>query len=135
MADIAICKIDNIKYPDKNELFRPSEHYPEYEFEELSEEKNFVYDAVRTALLLYGFDAERFGLEEWNPLQEIVKEDTTVLIKPNLDRLGTNRSLSTKCPNVLAPLLSYFSASIASPTPKESSTNKKILLNFIYHHL
>ena len=39
--------MDNISYPDKKNLFRPSKNYPEYQEKDIAEENNDVYEAVR----------------------------------------------------------------------------------------
>jgi uncharacterized protein (DUF362 family) len=49
-------------------------------------EPNSAYELVRQALASLGFDAERFGTAEWNPLRGFVRPGETVLLKPNLIR-------------------------------------------------
>ena len=66
--------------------YHPSTRYPEAPFRELGDEPNTVYDAVREAFHLLGYDAERFGTPEWNPLGRIVHPGDQVLIKPNFVR-------------------------------------------------
>ncbi|MBR0513658.1 MAG: DUF362 domain-containing protein [Clostridia bacterium] len=72
------------RYPAKEGLFRPDQAYAEYPFEEVSGEKNPVYDAVRESFHLLGMDAEHYGTKEWNPLGEVIREGQNVLIKPNM---------------------------------------------------
>ncbi|MFB3887075.1 MAG: DUF362 domain-containing protein [Thermodesulfobacteriota bacterium] len=65
--------------------FHPSECYPEYPFPSkyTSKLKNPVYDAVRQAFYLLGLDSENFGTSSWNPLRDLVKEGSKIIIKPN----------------------------------------------------
>lgn len=109
---ISIVRAGCTSYPGKETYFRPSTKYPEYLFEELSSEKNAVYDAVRESLHLLGLDEEHYGSAEWNPLGEMVHPGMHVLIKPNLV-LHYNKNLSggTEClytqPSVVAPIIDY----------------------------
>lgn len=75
-----------IRYP-RTPPYHPDRAYPEYRFgEHLSEEPNAAYEAVREALHLLGLDEKRYGTPEWNPLQEILRPDDMVVIKPNMVR-------------------------------------------------
>lgn len=73
------------KYPTEIP-FHPGEKYPEYHFEEVSDQSNFAYDAVRQSLCALGFDRKNFGKKTWNPLGELVKPGNTVVVKPNFVR-------------------------------------------------
>lgn len=73
----------DVQYPDKKSEFAPSQHYPEYLWNDVSKEKNDVYDMVRNCLYGYGMDAENFGKPTWNPLGKIINCGDTVVIKPN----------------------------------------------------
>ncbi len=67
--------------------FHPSYSYPEYPFKGngyLSVEENRAYEAVRQVMYLMGFDQSAYGKTSWNPLGELIKPDSRVLIKPNL---------------------------------------------------
>lgn len=65
--------------------FHPSERYPEYPYSagEISQCRNAVYEAVRNALYMLGFDRENHGTRQWNPLGQFVAEGGKVVIKPN----------------------------------------------------
>lgn len=65
--------------------FHPSARYPEYPFSdaETSDHPNPVYDAVRQSLALLGLDAENYGKPGWNPLGQLIREGSRVIIKPN----------------------------------------------------
>ncbi|AOZ95497.1 DUF362 domain-containing protein [Butyrivibrio hungatei] len=110
-ADVSIFKTEKTSYPSKEYLFRPSIHYPEYYFDEVSEVENDVYNSVREAIHIFGYDAEHYGTKEWNPFGNFINENSNVLIKPNLV-MDVNRSgEGTDClfthPSVIAPVIDY----------------------------
>ncbi|SFN78743.1 protein of unknown function [Pseudobutyrivibrio sp. UC1225] len=109
--DVAIYKTDKACYPTKNSLFRPSRRYPEYIFNDISNEENNVYDSVREAIHLFGYDKENYGKKEWNPFGNIINEHTSVLIKPNLvmdlNRTGEGTECLYTQPSVIAPVIDY----------------------------
>lgn len=99
-------------YPNKKSVFRPDTRYPEYLFKnDVSAEKNEVYDAVRNILFMLGLDKEHFGSEEWNPFKNLIKPGDTVLIKPNLVMDVNPTGEGTEClytqPAVVAPVIDY----------------------------
>jgi uncharacterized protein (DUF362 family) len=53
---------------------------------------NGVFDAVRSALIALGLDADRAGSPEWNPLGGLVAAGGTVVLKPNFIRHWNPRS-------------------------------------------
>jgi hypothetical protein len=61
---------------------------PEYPFgaETLAPGANPIYEGVRQALRLLGFDAACYGRREWNPLGEMVQPGNIVVLKPNFVR-------------------------------------------------
>lgn len=69
-----------------NPAFHPSMQYPEYPFQEISAEKNSVYDAVRQLFYELGLDKERFGSPAWNPLGSLIQPGNNVVLKPNFVR-------------------------------------------------
>ena len=71
-----------IIYPKKHP-YNPHVTYPEYFLNNVSKEKNSVYDAVRNTLYLLDMDKNNFNTHQWNPLKEIIKPKDTVVIKPN----------------------------------------------------
>lgn len=71
-------------YPSADYFFSPSEVYPEYIFNEISQEENKVYALIRTCLRDMELDIEHYGTSEWNPFREILHYGQTVVIKPNL---------------------------------------------------
>ena len=54
-------------YPSADCFFSPSEVYPEYIFNEISQEENKVYALIRTCLRDMELDIEHYGTSEWNP--------------------------------------------------------------------
>jgi uncharacterized protein (DUF362 family) len=50
---------------------------------DLSAQRNDVYDAVRETLILLGLDASHLGTPLWNPLRPMVTPGDTVVVKPN----------------------------------------------------
>lgn len=61
----------------------PSENYPEYQWNDIADEPNIVYDMVRSSLHGYGLDKDNYGTSEWNPLADIINKGDTVVVKPN----------------------------------------------------
>ena len=110
-ADVAIYKTEKYYYPDNGEFFRPSTKYPEIVFEELATKENHVYDEVRNALFLYGFDEENFGTDKWNPFGSLIDQNSKVLIKPNLvmdhNRSGEGEECLYTHASVIAPVIDY----------------------------
>lgn len=85
-SQVAMSKTQRALYPSYSP-FHPSECYPEYPFPiQLSNEKNYVYEAVRENFRLLGLDRKNYGKEAWNPLKEIIRKGDTVVIKPNFIR-------------------------------------------------
>lgn len=80
---IGFCLNDKMNYPS-GKSHRPDTRYAEYIFGEDIQEINFVYEGVRNAFHLMGYDDKNYGSPEWNPLGDIVRPGDNVLIKPNL---------------------------------------------------
>jgi uncharacterized protein (DUF362 family) len=81
---VAIYKSRKKNYPNIPP-FHPQHIYPEYPYSAQSKDKNnYVYSAVRSALILLGLDNDNVDTKLWNPLKTIVNPGDTVLIKPNL---------------------------------------------------
>ena len=102
----------NALYPDKG-IFAPDEFYPEYLFKDKIKinNKNSVYRLVREAFHLAGYDAENYGLANWNPLKKFIKPGDVVLIKPNMVREKNFLDVGEECvytqPSVAAPVIDY----------------------------
>lgn len=73
-------------YPSAEYNFNPSICYPEYPWkkENISPEPNEVYELVRKSFYALGLDKENYGKSSWNPLGEIIKQNYSVLVKPNM---------------------------------------------------
>lgn len=86
------------KYPAPTHGFSPSVNYPEYRWDDVSNETNEVYDMVRECLHGFGLDNEHFGTKEWNPLGDIIRKGDTVVIKPNwVEDKNENRKGGIEC--------------------------------------
>ena len=107
---ISCCIVDRFEY-HKDVPFRPSEHYPEYPFGVFSKTKNPVYETVREAFHLMGYDSQNYGTGKWNPLGEVIKKNDFVLIKPNLVLQHNGTGEGEEClytqPSVVAAVIDY----------------------------
>jgi uncharacterized protein (DUF362 family) len=84
MHHVAAVRVAEARYP-QDAPFHPSTAYPEYAFgsSRVANAPNLVYDGVRELLRQLGLDRERFGTAAWNPLGDVVRPGTTVVLKPN----------------------------------------------------
>lgn len=102
---------EDVPYPDAENLFAPSERYPEYEYAEISDKKNYIYEMVRNAFHGMKFDNENFGLPSWNPLSDIISPGDKVVLKPNLVKSCNNKA-QYECtlthPSVIKAVLDYL---------------------------
>jgi uncharacterized protein (DUF362 family) len=64
--------------------YPPPVRYPELRYEGETDPENGVYASVRELFHTMGFDAERYGTPEWNPLGWLVRPGETVFLKPNM---------------------------------------------------
>jgi uncharacterized protein (DUF362 family) len=64
--------------------YHPDAAYPEHGVRPVSQRPNPVYEAVRTAFIQLGFDRDRVGRPDWNPLGHLVRPGDRVVLKPNL---------------------------------------------------
>lgn len=108
---ITVIQSENMKYPAERS-FRPSISYPEYPFDnDLSTEKNEVYDLVRNALYYAGYDKEHYGTNSWNPLGTLIKKGDNVVLKPNLvmhiNKSGDSEDCLYTHPSVVAAVIDY----------------------------
>lgn len=112
-SNVVISYAEKIKY-NNSVYFRPDTFYPEYPFEketDISSEKNYVYEAVRNGLRLYGLDGDNYGTLLWNPLAEFIRPGDVVLVKPNLVWHSNKSGNGVEClytqPSVAAAVLDY----------------------------
>jgi uncharacterized protein (DUF362 family) len=80
---VGIWRQAHARYP-MHAPFAPPERYPELRYEGETDPENAVYASVRELFLMMGFDAERYGTADWNPLGWLVKPGETVFLKPNM---------------------------------------------------
>jgi uncharacterized protein (DUF362 family) len=62
--------------------YHPDQAFPEYRGP-VGRHPNPVYAAVRNALAELGLDRARFGTPAWNPLGDLVRPGSRIVIKPN----------------------------------------------------
>ena len=97
--------------------YRPSEPYPELGPVECATEPNHAYAAVRNALAALGLDTERFGTEDWNPLNGIVRPGDSVIIKPNWIRGSAENGSDWECiithPSVIRAVADYVGKALS----------------------
>ncbi|MBX3052993.1 MAG: DUF362 domain-containing protein [Caldilineaceae bacterium] len=83
MNEVAVVRLAEAEYPSQAP-YHPSEAYPEYPFASaLSSAPNLVYAGVRQLFYDLGFDRERYGTVDWNPLGHLIKPGMSVVLKPN----------------------------------------------------
>lgn len=133
-------------YP-KNSNFRPSQIYPEYLFkQDISNEENFVYDAVRNAFRLLNMDAKHIDTADWNPLGEMISPGNTVLVKPNLVMHYNGSGEGEEClytqPSVVAAVVDYICIAlkncgkiIIADAPMQDCDFEKLIQNSGYDKL
>ncbi|HEY0970498.1 MAG TPA: DUF362 domain-containing protein [Gemmatimonadales bacterium] len=64
--------------------YHPSEAFPEWPDAPQGSEDNPAYRAVRHLFRALGYDAEKYGTPDWNPLGALITPGDTVVLKPNL---------------------------------------------------
>lgn len=99
------------EYPNSKSNFRPSIAYSEYPFDDISEEDNKIYEAVRNTFWMMGYDRTNYGCKSWNPLKDFISPGMNVLIKPNLVMEKNKTGSGTDClfthPSVVAAVIDY----------------------------
>ena len=115
---VAIIKHDNVSYPGKG-FFRPDYAYPECPFpNEISSDKNQVYEMVRESFIKLKLDYVNYNKKEWNPLGKWIKPGDKVLLKPNLVLdINYNLGEGVECiythPSVTAAVIDYVLVALA----------------------
>ncbi|MCG6537433.1 MAG: hypothetical protein L7F78_22655, partial [Syntrophales bacterium LBB04] len=69
---VAIWQDINLKYPDSEYFFSPSEAFPEYKLGHIAAKPNGVYTAVRQCFITAGLDKSNLGKSTWNPLSHFI---------------------------------------------------------------
>jgi uncharacterized protein (DUF362 family) len=96
--------------------FDPSERYPEFELPpfggaSITAEPNPVYPMLRECFRNLGFDRDRFGTRDWNPLATVVPRGGRVVLKPNFVMHEHDKTSGTQCltthASILRALLDY----------------------------
>ena len=112
MSAVYIDYRDGVKYPSSIYAFSPSQKYPEYQFQSVSEEENDIYDMVRNSLYGLGMDRGSYGKKSWNPFKQIINPGDIVLIKPNMVlQSNHNERNGTEClithPSIVRAIIDY----------------------------
>ena len=112
MKNLSIEENINADYPSGKYAFAPFVNYPEYKFEEISKEKNDIYEMVRNSLINLELDKKHIGKKNWNPLGEFIEKGNNVVIKPNFVRQANHlEEYDINClvthPSVLRPIIDY----------------------------
>jgi len=79
----SIIQQKDLSYPEADEYFSPSEHFPEYRLGHIASKPNQVYRAVRDCFVQAGLDAENLGTPNWNPLRYAIPEGSVVFVLCN----------------------------------------------------
>lgn len=91
--------------------FHPDASYPELPYTEYSTHPNYPYNLLRDLLHQLGYDGERYGTPQWNPLGTIIQPGQTVLLKPNFvlsSNAGGHDLFSVVThPSILRALIDY----------------------------
>ncbi len=128
---ISIINDDSLFYPDRKDFFSPHIRYPEYTFEHLASEPNWVYDAVRKVFAQAGLDEAHYGTADWNPLGEFIPLGSRVFVLCNFvyqrRPRESERNFSAKCTHgsVLRAVIDYILRAVG-PRGKVSFGNAPI---------
>ena len=91
--------------------FHPDTSYPELPYTEYPPHPNHPYRLLRDLLHRLGYDNERYGSPQWNPLGSIIHPGQTVLLKPNLvlsfNSSGNDLFSVVTHPSILRALIDY----------------------------
>lgn len=109
---ICIMREKGVCYPPQRTVFRPSESYPEYMFDDLETGSfNMVYKMIRDGFIKMGLDIDNIGSSLWNPFKDYVKPGYTVLLKPNMVLDYNLSGGGTDClfthPSIVAAVMDY----------------------------
>src|SRR6185312_4030456 len=91
--------------------YHPDSAFPEMRFSARSSEKNEPYALLRDLFRQLGYDAEKFGTPDWNPLGCLIKPEQCVVLKPNfvLSANASGQSLFAVIthPSILRAIVDY----------------------------
>jgi uncharacterized protein (DUF362 family) len=102
-----------ITYPSSNDYYSPDQAYPEYRYTHLSSAPNPVYRSVRELLIQAGLDREHLNTPQWNPLHDLIPEESKVFILCNFvqhrGKMESQNAFWSKCTHgsVLRAVLDY----------------------------
>lgn len=83
---VAINYLDNVKYPDVEEMIYPDKQYEELNIKyDKCSKNNKIYRMIRESFKQLGLDKFNLDTSNWNPLGDnLIVPGNTVLIKPNM---------------------------------------------------
>ncbi len=81
---VALYDVGTAVYPEPP--FHPGFRHPDYSQPGVSSTPNPVYEAVRELFRMLGMDEQGYGGPNWNPLGDLIRPGSRVLLKPNLVR-------------------------------------------------
>lgn len=90
--------------------YDPDDTYLEYEYQEVSKDKNWVYENLRKALMDLKLDNDHIGTKDWSPFRDFISPGDKVVIKPNLvlDMKQTEmQKYTTTHPSVVRVIIDY----------------------------
>ncbi len=84
LSNLDVAIVSGAKVYPSASPFHPPVIYPELPFQpQQTDATNGVYEMVRQAFHLLGFDVENYGTKSWNPLGNLITRGQRVLLKPN----------------------------------------------------
>ena len=136
-SPVGVLKSSSVGYPG-NPPYHPPGGCPELAPFAGIDNDNTVYAAVRDLFLLMGFDKERYGTANWNPLGWLVRPGETVFIKPNMiahrDILSGESDHVVTHGSVIRPVIDYVYLALngrgrilVGDSPQEDSSWRNIL--------
>jgi uncharacterized protein (DUF362 family) len=108
-TDVILYKCPMEEYPLPP--YSAPQKYPEYPFKETAKlnTDNYVYEAIRSILLLSGMDKGNANTADWNPFGSFIKPGDRVLINPNfISHINHNRGCSILTHgSIITPIVDY----------------------------
>lgn len=111
---LSVINTTELVYPNDTWKFSPSENYPEYRFDDIADQPNYVYRAIRDIFYQAGLDRENYNTPAWNPLGTLIPKGSRVFILCNFvhhRRHGeTNEEFLAKCTHasVIRAVIDYL---------------------------
>ncbi len=106
-SNVFVNKLEKAVYPD-TPPFNPDKKYPEYEFDDITKDHNYIYESFRNLLRLMNLDTDHWNTKSWNPFKNIISPGDQVLLKPNLviDNFQNQNAITTHT-SIIRVLIDY----------------------------